>query len=537
MPHPDAPRQAEIHRLMSAASVAYGQGDHGAATRAAIQVLALQADQPDALHLLGLCRMAAGDLSQAIASMARAAALKPADAGLQHNLGVALADSGAKLEAREAFARAAALDPRRPESQFNLGVTSEETGAAEAAEAAYRRCLALAPEHVAAAAGLASLQEQRSELEEAGRWCETALKHAPTDPVARLTHAQLRFRAGELEPAASELESLRQEVLTPRNRALVTGRLGALYDRLGRAQDAWRMYLEAKTALHETLAAGTGEGPYSFPVAARSARYLGRLLVAPTEDGPDSPVFLVGFPRSGTTLLDQILSGHPEVTVLEEQDTLQDFLARYALRDSGMEALLSASSTELAADRQRYWQRVDAYLAGRPRRRVFVDKLPLNTLFVPHLKRLFPAARFVFSLRDPRDVVLSCFMQSFVLNEAMRHFLSLEETAEFYAAVMEVGRRSFAAMPKAVFTLRYEDLLEDTEGRARALLEFLELPWDQAVLDYQATAKGRRINTPSYHQVARPLYKEARERWRRYAEELAPVMDSLQPFVEAFGYK
>lgn len=296
------------------------------------------------------------------------------------------------------------------------------------------------------------------------------------------------------------------------------------------------MFLEAKTALKETLAAGVAEGPYSFPVAARSARYLERLLNAPGEAATDSPVFLVGFPRSGTTLLDQILSGHPEVTVLEEQDTLQDFLARYALNDAGMEALLTAPPTQLAADRRRYWQRVDACLAGRPRRRVFVDKLPLNTLFIPHLRRLFPAARFVFALRDPRDVVLSCFMQSFVLNEAMRHFLTLEETAEFYAVVMEVGRRSLAAAPDAVFTLRYEDLLEDTEGRARALLAFLGLGWDGAVLDFQATARGRRINTPSYHQVAQPIYKDARERWRRYASELAPVLDSLDPFIRAFSY-
>ncbi|HEU5399466.1 MAG TPA: sulfotransferase, partial [Gammaproteobacteria bacterium] len=492
MPHPDAPRQAEIHRLMNLASAAYGRGDHAAAAAAATQVLALHADQPDALHLLGLCCMAAGDLPQAVASMVRAAMLKPADPRLQHNLGIALADSGARREAREAFARAATLDPRNPESQFNLAVLGEEAGAIEEAEAGYRRCLALAPDHAAAAACLASLLEQRSELEEARHWCDAALQRVPADAVARLTRAQLRFRAGELEPAVAELENLRDAALTPRNRALVAGRLGGLYDRLGRSKEAWQMFLEAKTALKETLVPDSGMGPYSFPVAARSARYLERLLSTPREAVAESPVFLVGFPRSGTTLLDQILSGHPEVTVLEEQDTLQDFLARYALTDAGMEALLAAAPAELAADRQRYWQRVDAYLAGRPRRRVFVDKLPLNTLFIPQLRRLFPAARFVFALRDPRDVVLSCFMQSFVLNEAMRHFLTLEETADFYAAVMEVGRRSLAAVPDAVFTLRYEDLLEDTEGRARALLVFLGLGWDGVVLDFQATARGRR---------------------------------------------
>lgn len=152
------------------------------------------------------------------------------------------------------------------------------------------------------------------------------------------------------------------------------------------------------------------------------------------------------------------------------------------------------------------------------------------------LARLFPAARFIFALRDPRDVVLSCFMQTFTLNEAMRHFLSLEETADFYTAVMDVGRRTCAEVPERIHQVRYEDLVGDTEAEARKLLGSLGLPWEPAVLDFQATAKRRRINTPSYHQVARPIYRDARGRWRRYAAELEPVMGKLEPYIEAFGY-
>ena len=529
---------AEIHRLMGEASAAFGRGDLAAADGLCAQVLALHAGFPDALHLAGLCAMGRGDLPRAVTLLSRAVDLKQDDARLAHNLGIALAESGDTVGARSAFARAAALDPANADSEFNLAVTSEEEGDTERAEAAYRRCLALAPQNAAAAAALAALCEQRSDLEEAIRWCETALRLDGADPVARLTQAQLHFRASRDGEAAAVLETLLGTGLTPRNRALAAGRLGAVYDRLQRPADAWRMFLAAKAALRETLPSSSGTGTYGFETAALMARYLDEVLAAPPVAGSDEtmPVFLVGFPRSGTTLLDQILSGHPGVTVLEEKDTLQDSWQRYAESGSGMQAFLHATPAELAEDRRRYWARVDSYMPLRPVDRLFVDKLPLNTLFLPLLARLFPTAKFIFALRDPRDVVLSCFMQTFTLNEAMRHFLSLEETADFYAAVMGLGARSLDALPNRVHRVRYEDLVAGTEEEARRLLEFLGLPWDPAVLDVQATAKRRRINTPSYHQVARPIYGEARERWRRYATELGPVMAKLEPFVKVFGY-
>lgn len=523
---------------MSEASTAYGRGDHAAAARLCARVLAVHPAFPDALHLSGLCALAGGEPGRALPLLDQAAALKPGDAQLAHNLGIARAEYGDRSGARAAFAHAAALDPANPDSQFNLAVTSEEEGDVEQAEAAYRRCLALAPKNAAAAAGLAALCEQKSALPEAERWTSVALVLDAADPVARLTRAQLQFRAGDYAAAAAILEGLLDAPLSVRNRALASGRLGAAYDRLDRPADAWSMFLAAKQALRDGLqAAAEDGGGYGFSTAGRIARQLDTLLTdPPASSGGETPVFLLGFPRSGTTLLDQILSGHPGVAVLEEKDTLQDLLQRRALSDADLRAFTAAAPEALVEDRRRYWRRVDEYLPGRPRDSVFVDKLPLNTLFLPLLARLFPAARFIFALRDPRDVVLSCFMQSFALNEAMRHFLTLEETADFYAAVMEVGRRSLAALPQRVHRVRYEDVVGDVESEARRLLEFLGLPWEPAVLDFQMTAKRRRINTPSYHQVARPIYGDAKERWRRYEIQLAPVLPKLKPFIEAFSY-
>jgi tetratricopeptide (TPR) repeat protein len=455
---------------------------------------------------------------------------------LLHNLGIAAKDAGDTAGALSAFTRAVMQDPAHVESRFNLGVVSEEVGDSDGAVAAYREVLKRAPRHAAASAYLAMILEQQSELEEAERLNAEALRLDAEAPVANLTAAQLDLRAGRPEAAVTRLTALLQRTdLSPRNRGLAASRLGAAYDRLNQPDQAWPQFVAAKQALRQTLQAKQ-EGVYGFAAAARMGRHRDALLQStPPADGP-APVFLVGFPRSGTTLLDQILSGHPGIQVLEERDTLQDLLHAAVLDDGTLTAFLKLDAAGLEPWRRAYWQRVAEFMPGRRPEALFVDKLPLNSVFMPLMQRLFPDARFIFALRDPRDVVLSCFMQGFDLNEAMQHFLSLEETARYYAAVMEVGGVSAERLAPRVHRIRYEDVVADTQAEAKRLLAFLDLAWDPAVLDFQKTAKTKRINTPSYHQVAEPIYTRAKERWKRYERHLQPVLPVLEPFVKRFGY-
>ncbi|HEY3644893.1 MAG TPA: sulfotransferase [Gammaproteobacteria bacterium] len=538
MAEPTPALQNEVHRLMVEAAQHFARGGLQQAADNAAKVLQLMPEMPDALHLMGLCLLRAGDPQRAAQLMRQALQRKPADAQLLHNFGIACADAGDATGALGAFTRAAILDPRHAEARFNLGVISEGVGDPAGAEQAYRDTLELSPQHAGAAAYLASILEQRSALEEAARWNAVALTAQAEEPVANLTAAQLDIRGGRLEQGVARLERLLSQRLTPRNRALAAGRLGSAYDRLQQPDQAWPQFLAAKAALQQTQPP-QGPGVYTFATAERMARRADALFegvpsAAPTDTG--APVFLVGFPRSGTTLLDQMLSGHPSIAVLEEQDTLQDVLQAYALGDAGLEMFLGLDAAGLEPLRRAYWKRVAQFMPARPAGAVFVDKLPLNSVFMPLIHRLFPEARFIFALRDPRDVVLSCFMQSFDLNEAMQHFLSLEETARYYAAVMAAGADAEQRLGARVHRIRYEDVVADTEAEARRLLAFLDLGWDPAVLDIQKTAKGKRINTPSYSQVAEPIYTRAKERWKRYEAQLAPVLPMLAPFVKKFGY-
>ena len=529
---------AEIHRRMRRAADAYNRGAVNTALDACERVLGLHPELAQAWHLLGLCRWRRGQLAEAADALARAAGSEPRDAQVMHDLGNVYSDQGAWALAVHAYLKAIDLRPQHAESFLNLGTTYEHLEEYAQAEQAYRRALALNPRLASAAASLASLAESANRVEEATILAGQALALDSADPVANLTQAQLEFRAERLDTAAVRLQKLLDQPLQPRNRSLALARLGAIDEMCGEYERAFAAFQESKRVLNSGDAP-SGPGIFTVATTQRVARHLDQLLqtrAVVSSLAEEAPAFLVGFPRSGTTLLDQILSSHPGIVVLEEKDTLQDFLQEFITSDVGLERLAATDFAALEPYRRKYWTRVAEALPQRDPDKLFVDKLPLNTLCMPLIVRLFPAARFVFAVRDPRDVVLSCFMRAFGLNEAMRNFLTLSGTAELYAEVMQIGIRCRQRLDSQVHVVRYESLVDDLESEARRLCGFLKLDWDPAMLRFQETAKKRRINTPSYHQVVQPVYTSARARWRHYEKYLEPVLPRLQPFVDFFGY-
>jgi hypothetical protein len=265
--------------------------------------------------------------------------------------------------------------------------------------------------------------------------------------------------------------------------------------------------------------------------AAIAPEWTSRLPVL-QDAGRKSPAFLVGFPRSGTTLLDTFLMGHRDMAVVEEKGMIG--AAQATLGDISM--LPERSPAELERARNAYFAELDHHAAPHLRSLV-LDKLPLNMIAAPLIHCLFPDARMIFAQRHPCDVVLSCFMQGFALNDSMACFLDLATAAAYYDAAMSVWMRTRRALPLKQHIVVYEELVAGPEATLRPAIEFLGLEWRQELLAHEKTARARgAISTPSYNQVTQPLSLAPIGRWRRYEKQLAPVLPVLLPWAERLGY-
>jgi hypothetical protein len=223
------------------------------------------------------------------------------------------------------------------------------------------------------------------------------------------------------------------------------------------------------------------------------------------------------------------------VVSLEEHELLKAGVLRYMREPVDFEPLLRASERELDELRERYWAEVRAEgleLSGK----VFVDKHPLHSLKLPLIARLFPKAKILFAVRDPRDVVLSCFRRRFSMNPAMYQLLTLEGAAAFYDATMRMAELAQPLLGLDWQVVRYESLVEDLEAQLRAVCGFIGLEWVPNLGDFAARAQARERATPSTAQLARGLDKSGVGHWRHYRFALEPILPTLNPWARQLGY-
>jgi hypothetical protein len=254
------------------------------------------------------------------------------------------------------------------------------------------------------------------------------------------------------------------------------------------------------------------------------------------ESGAAGHVFLVGFPRSGTTLLENVLASHPDVNTLEERDTLGDLTQKFLINEAGLKRLAELSADEIVQHRAGYLERVRKFGAATTGK-VVVDKYPLTSMKLPLVAKLFPRAKILFAVRDPRDVVLSCFRRSFAMNTSMFEFLDIARAARFYDAVMTLCGVYRSKLNLDWLQVHNEALIDDFERRAQEVCAFIGVGWNEQMRDFAEHAKSRTIKTPSSVQVVRGINSEGVGVWRHYEREMAPALPLLAPWVKSYGYE
>jgi len=544
---PAAPNPAQVAAALGAVQRLIGGGQWGQAFDAAEAALAQGLEDTLFYKLRALKREQQGRPDLAIADFERVLAAAPADFATLNALGLCLAKAGRLPEALARLDAALQLQPGYAPAHYNRGWTLENAGDLVAAGAAYERALELDPGHAQAAANRAALAVRASDWDRARDFADRALALDPGNPTAAIAVAQVDLATGDWPEAERRLRALLADAHRPApyDRSVALTTLGDVLDRLERPDEAFAAYEAANTGLRALNAArfanpGVESGHarvlrLTQEFEAQPAADWSRRAGAPPAAGPATGhVFVVGFPRSGTTLLGQVLQSHPDVVTLDEHETMIDASQAFLSVPGGLARLAAADDAVLEPYRDAYWRRVRA-AGGAPDGKVFVDKLPMNSLGLPLITRLFPAAKVVFVRRDPRDVVLSAFRRQFVINSATWELLTLTGAAQFYDAFMRLSRLYLDRLGLDVRLQSYEALVGDFDGESRALGGFLGLDWSRAAADFGAAARGGRIATPSAAQIAKGLYGEGVGQWRRFAGPLAPAMPILQPWVDALG--
>lgn len=518
------------------------------AAQLALQAVTDGVEHPSILNLAASVHHGQSRFEEAAKLLRRARALSPKDPNILNSLGVCLKALGRTDEALKSYDAALRIDPGMAAAHFNRGAILESTANITESRSAYEQAAALDPRYVEPLASLAWLDAQAGDSEAARMRANRTLSLSPSNLLAHMALASADLQERNLAAAEERLSALiRNPAVGGLNRSIVLSLIGDVYDAERRSGEAFAAYGAANTEL-KALNRGRFEGPGEESALGHTRRLeswfesidpaLWREAppIRPKAADPKAHVFLVGFPRSGTTLLENVLAAHPDVVSLEEKDLLAPQSAAYLTSAEGLERLARISSGEALRQRDRYWAAVRK-LGVEPRGRVFIDKMPLASVALPLIAKIFPNARVLFARRDPRDVVLSCFRRRFGMNPSMYQLLTLDGAAAYYDAVMRLSEVYRHRLPVAQHEVRYEGLVEDFEGTARAACDFLGLQWEQGMADFAAKARTRGISTPSAAQVGRGLNRDGQGVWHRYQEQMAPVLPVLEPWIRRFGYE
>jgi len=396
---------------------------------------------------------------------------------------------------------------------------------------------------------LTRIYERQRRPEKAAELVARVLHSNAANAAALFVQARLERLAGHWEDAEKKLRFfLSKPGVDVESRARGWYELGGILDVQKRYDEAMAAFLEAKKQWH----------PFAGNEIARLQRVQTKILETERmisadilhrwfDFGAQLPpprrfALLCGHPRSGTTLLEQVLDSHGDIISMEESFVFDEEASRPLHRNFSdqtpvLSVLESASVDRLRQSRANYFHFAEKILGEAVGDRLLIDKNPALNSAIPAVVRIFPEAKFLVVIRDPRDVCLSCFMQPLDINTVSSAFLSLAGAVTQYVSAVGFWRTMQPRLKNPAIEIRYEELVNDLESVSRRVLNFLGMGWDERVLRFNEHAQKKIVRSPASMDVTRPIFKTAVGRWRNYQKYLEPYQEKLEPFSKAFGYE
>ncbi len=494
---------------------------------------------PEVYNNLGLVYLNLQNYGQAIESFNCAIELKPEFSVAFCNLGIAYRKNENFKLAEQNYKKSIFLDKGNLLAYYNLANLYKDQNDLSNAEKYYDLVLSLKPNMIHAYRNLFFIYNRSNQFEKLKEILDKARSNLEEQSIIDFFQGIYDFENNDFKAVIKNFQNLKIdkneiEIIMMKNELLAKS-----YDKICDYNQSFECFVEANDFIYRTYKNTYKKENYINLIKNR-IHFFSKFDKKKWESkfSPErDPIYLIGFPRSGTTLLDTILRTHKDIEVIEEKPIVIEFiddLKNKMNRDfSNLENIDKNFYKQM---RNIYFEKRNKYIEFN-KKNFYVDKLPLNLIFIGEIYRFFPNAKFIFALRNPYDVVLSCFMQQFAPNDAMMNFNNIGDTSKFYDLSMTLYKIYKRLFGSNLYEIKYEDVVNDFDNSIKGLLKFLNIEWQEEIRKFHKTAKKRGIiSTPSYNQVSKPIYKESINRWRNYEKKFKTVKPILNKWLDEFSY-
>lgn len=458
-----------------------------------------------------------------------------------NNLGNTLRELGELDKAKKTYERAIVIDPKFAEAYNNLGNVMRDLNKLELAIKHYKNAITLSSNFIDAYLNLLKLLEKSNQIGELELILKEIKNKNFSDDASFLYFNLIKeFRKENYKNADKLISKIKIGHLNNEKRLNLLKIKAQLFHYKEDFDSAFKFYGKMNHIVKESEEFKKHNPEKFYSQLKKDKSQLETLkknliYLNIVQDDQVKPKFMIGFPRSGTTLLDTILRSHSKTIVIEEKPMLAETEKNLSkiLHISDIEKI---NVTKIKYLRNIYFNEVKKYSEIKEQK-IIIDKFPLNILKIPLINKVFSNTKYIFVVRHPFDCILSCWMQNFKLNDAMSNMVDLDRIVDFYCLTMNIFELSKKRYKLDIHQIRYEDFVSNFKIEINSLLSFLDLKWEDQLMDYQQTALRRGIiNTPSYSQVVKPIYSTASNRWEKYEKYLNKYKNKIDPWINKFGY-
>ena len=569
-------KNIDLLKLFNLAIKEHQSENHEEAKKLYKKILTIDASHFESNFYLGTLYAQSNNLNEALTLLNKAKEINPKVEDIHNNLGLIYRQLGEYKNAINCLRKAIEINSNYIEPYNNLGIIFEEHKDFKNAEKYFKKAIEISPEYVPAYINLGNLFKVLNEIDKSEKYYKDAINLNPkyfdaynnlmnlyertnkeeklkelikksetqfnNNPTVNLFKGKYFYKTHNFKEAINILENVKfnkNEVNRERSRLLFLAKCHDELEDIDKSFDYFSKMNLVNTKLannkniNKNKALEMIDKRYQFFGNTENDKWSNSKI----NNDEKSPIFLIGFSRSGTTLLQTILRSHPDIEVIEEEPLLNSFLnSLQKITNDDFKHLKKIDENEIFNLKQLYLSSKDKFIKNKNNNLIYIDKEPLNIIHVGEIVRVFPNAKFLVSIRHPYDCVLSCFMQNFILNDTLVNFLNLEDSANFYDKVMKLWISYINFLPINYHLIKYEDVVLDFEKTLRNALKFLDLQWSDKILNFYKNSDKDLVATPSYDQVNKPIYTRSIGKWKKYENKISKIFPILDPWVNKFNY-